>query len=779
MDNAEKKRKEEERVILNATMLMRNPTSTEYFAFITQNTLGKSRYEPLSAEDLFYYKFIETMEFKLTDSPQIPTAGVTLTGKTKKPYVVYMNREFAMTLTPEEVYAVIKHELAHIIHLHTDMLKNYEKNVSKYLEEVKKEFGLEKSPKEILQPDEIQYLDNIASDAQINGLSKENPIISNLPGFAVYYESLLKQTLKHAKSIKKLMNENGVKNHRLENSLNELEKKAERLLSEKINANDIESIPLFKLIVAYEAVKKELRDLLYEKNPNLPPQPGGTPAPGEEGTPAPGGEGGTPHSETGSGDGGENPRESEWGQTPDGEEKETKNPETGKENGREKDSVDESGRDGEKDSPQKEKEERDSRNGAGGEEPEGLDEKEIEEKTSEAAKKTSGGSDRDLEDMVSKMNDEEKRKTAGIPKEEWDQMSEEEKKKEAEEAVKEKVKKAVEKRRSYDEPMPIDSHGVEEQIMEIDEMKEIIEDVVAKQVALAEETVREEVNNGNARGTAPAFASELIKAKANKPKKKKAFPSLKKVLEKMASSFMTNMKGRNKKKTRPFEISLLGNKRTKMTGENVRGKEEQKLPPVYVLVDTSGSMDKKDLEEAIQELINITKGTKIPVYMIPVDAEVYGEPFELTPSFDFKKGVDLFGRGGTKMSPGIVKALEHAYLTDSVKNNPNSKIPVAKPPRDKYGEPPSGIGIIILTDGGTEKEFDLKSKKDTKNGKTVDYEELAKERLAYLGIALTGEYKLFLDLKKTRQKFKKTKVQVARWSPSGMSVDKKLSDPDI
>ena len=817
MEEAKKAAKEneltekEKRVILNATMLLRNPSPAEYFAFLTENTLGKSRYEPLSAEDLFYFKFIEVMELNFTDSPSIPTAGVTLSGKTQKPYVIFLNRDFAMSLTPEETYAVIKHELAHIMHMHTDMLKDYEKNVEKYIKQTKEKYALDFNPGEALDVRELHKIDNMAEDAQINGLSEENPIISNLPKFAVYHDNFIETVLKWISESKKVAEKSGDRKY-LE-KLEELEDAAEELGKNTKDNDSIESIPLFQLGVATVALMKKIaekaKDVDNPPPPFFPPFEDG-PEPPQDGPGRPGEGPGVPVPPSGSGDGpggGGFPVPSD-GEVPEGAKpsdnkrdggKPVGENETDKEGGKadekgekggkksdEREKGDAGSEGGEKD-PQNGKEEPDDSGGnGGGKEEEKKDKdssaggKDIGKEVDDAARKTSGGSDKDTEDMVSKMSDEEKRKVAGIDKEEWKKMSEDEKKNAAKEGVEKKIKEALEGRRKREKgiPGPIDVHTIEEEFGELEEdAKEIIENTIADATQKAAETVREEINNGNARGNAPCFASELIKAKLAKPAKKRAFPTLKEVLSKMSSNFKSHVKGRNKKRTRPFELPLLGNKRTKMTGLNMRGREEQKLPPVYVLLDTSGSMSKADLEVGIRELINITKGSNIPVYMIPVDAGVYGDPFELKPNFDFKKGVELFGRGGTYMTPGIVKALKHAYLQNKEEKAPEgSKMPTAPIPRDKYGEPPAQIGVIILTDGGIEERFDFEEFNEKVNGKHVDYARLAKERIGFLGIAVTGDYDLFLDLEAVKKQLgKDTKIQILRWTPEGFGVERDVN----
>ena len=86
---------------------------------------------------------------------------------------------------------------------------------------------------------------------------------------------------------------------------------------------------------------------------------------------------------------------------------------------------------------------------------------------------------------------------------------------------------------------------------------------------------------------------------------------------------------------------------------------------VAVVVDTSGSMGGEELGQAVAEVCKVLEDFKLPVTVIPCDAEAY-EPIVLRKPSDRFKVQKLKGGGGTNMIVGIEAALKLRPSPDTI-----------------------------------------------------------------------------------------------------------------
>ena len=86
---------------------------------------------------------------------------------------------------------------------------------------------------------------------------------------------------------------------------------------------------------------------------------------------------------------------------------------------------------------------------------------------------------------------------------------------------------------------------------------------------------------------------------------------------------------------------------------------------IAIVVDTSGSMGGRELGQAVGEVGKVLEDFKLPVTVIPCDAEAY-EPIVLRKPSDRFKVQQLKGGGGTNMIAGIEAALNLKPSPDSI-----------------------------------------------------------------------------------------------------------------
>ena len=77
---------------------------------------------------------------------------------------------------------------------------------------------------------------------------------------------------------------------------------------------------------------------------------------------------------------------------------------------------------------------------------------------------------------------------------------------------------------------------------------------------------------------------------------------------------------------------------------------------IAVLVDTSGSIGRRELRQFVTEIYEISRTSRSEVVVIPWDARVY-DPITVRSPNDVKK-IELRGGGGTVIYPALRKALE-------------------------------------------------------------------------------------------------------------------------
>lgn len=86
---------------------------------------------------------------------------------------------------------------------------------------------------------------------------------------------------------------------------------------------------------------------------------------------------------------------------------------------------------------------------------------------------------------------------------------------------------------------------------------------------------------------------------------------------------------------------------------------------VAVVVDTSGSMSKEQIGQAVAEVCKVLETFQVPVTVIPCDAKAY-EPITIATTSDYVKLRQLKGGGGTNMIVGIEAALKLRPKPDSI-----------------------------------------------------------------------------------------------------------------
>ncbi|MEN0050468.1 MAG: VWA-like domain-containing protein [Bacteroidota bacterium] len=86
---------------------------------------------------------------------------------------------------------------------------------------------------------------------------------------------------------------------------------------------------------------------------------------------------------------------------------------------------------------------------------------------------------------------------------------------------------------------------------------------------------------------------------------------------------------------------------------------------VAVVVDTSGSMSKRQIGQAVAEVCQILESFQVPVTVIPCDAKAY-EPIKIAFPSDYFKLMNLAGGGGTDMIVGIEAAVKLSPTPDSI-----------------------------------------------------------------------------------------------------------------
>ena len=110
------------------------------------------------------------------------------------------------------------------------------------------------------------------------------------------------------------------------------------------------------------------------------------------------------------------------------------------------------------------------------------------------------------------------------------------------------------------------------------------------------------------------------------------------------------------------DIRNARNKRNKRYGFMVPGKRKKFQPKIVTIVDTSGSMSQKDLEQAMGELEDIRRRFNAKVYVLDCDANVHSSrwinPHEPLPV--------LNGGGGTDFRPVFEHITEQRLKPDYV-----------------------------------------------------------------------------------------------------------------
>jgi len=86
---------------------------------------------------------------------------------------------------------------------------------------------------------------------------------------------------------------------------------------------------------------------------------------------------------------------------------------------------------------------------------------------------------------------------------------------------------------------------------------------------------------------------------------------------------------------------------------------------IAVIIDTSSSIHKTILRQAVGEICALLNSFKIPVTVIPTDAKAY-QPIIIQSSSDYIKLMNLPGGGGTNMNAGIEAALILPYRPDVI-----------------------------------------------------------------------------------------------------------------
>lgn len=196
----------------------------------------------------------------------------------------------------------------------------------------------------------------------------------------------------------------------------------------------------------------------------------------------------------------------------------------------------------------------------------------------------------------------------------------------------------------------IDDHGkwYNEEMMECPDLHSVSRKLDANSANI----IRESVRSFKARGTLPSNIAELIDDILNPPKLPYHLMIKKLVKASRFSKFKSCSTRINRKRTYTF---VIGDKNIPQISP-FPGKKRDYTFDIGILIDTSGSMSKEEILEALSGIKNIIENDKYcKVTVIENDTQIQKE-YEVKKVRDIQ--MNIKGRGGTTLTPGLERFKE-------------------------------------------------------------------------------------------------------------------------